>query len=138
MARFGSGLAVLALCVLLNHCGGGSDCQECTTYVGCPTFTKTCPGYTATVSSCGGVSGGKMCCATSADAVPCTTLNSAKGIFSFTAGLAVFTPSDTNRCVRFWINARDNGWITDDMTKAEQEAAVGRQLATINPGAPLK
>ena len=137
-ARLGRSVALLVLCGLLNQCGGGSDCQECTTAAGCPTFVKTCPGYTATVSSCGGISGGKMCCATSADAVPCAALASTSGIFTLTAGLAVFTPSDSDRCLRYYINVKDNGWVTDGMTRQEQEVAVARKLAEINPGAALK
>ena len=138
IARLGLGSILLALCVLLSHCGG-KNCQECTTYVGCPSITIQCPGYTATVQQCSGPANDpKGCCATMASEVSCSTLNSSKGIFSLTAGLAVFTPSDSNRCLRFWIDTQDNGWVTDGMTRQEQEVAVGRKLAAINPSAPLK
>ena len=130
-ATWGKWMVLAAIAVVQIACGG-DDCKSCTTATSCPSVTKQCTGYTATVQQCSG-SGDKMCCAKGPNEVSCTAMSDSLGSYSLTADIVSFSPSDPRQCLRFWIDAAANGWVDESMGASEKEAAIRAKMAEVSP-----
>jgi hypothetical protein len=121
------------LVLALGSCGGGDDCQECVAASGCPSLTKQCPGFTATVQQCSGGASSKSCCTTSAADVDCSTLRAASGVYSVVEGAVYFSASEDACSLHVRIDTQASGWLADARTPAEQKAAIQAGMAEAMP-----
>jgi hypothetical protein len=135
MSVLGRGVAFAALFGLAGC--GGDDCQSCSTASSCPGIRKQCPGYTATVQQCSGTAG-QSCCARSEAEVQCTALSAAAGSYTITKSIVSFTPADSRQCLRYWIDARENGWVDARMSPAEIEATIRSKMAEVSPASTAR
>ncbi len=134
MARKTVAVLVLSggLALAFGSCGS-DDCQECSgSSSGCPTLTKQCPGFTASVQQCSGTSD-RMCCVTNASEISCSSLRAAPGLYSVVDGAVYFSSSEEQCGLHVRIDPVAAGWLEGARTPGAQDAAIQARMSEVMP-----